>query len=209
MIRKDGGMYYALVISPDLSEGLAESIEAIRGRYDPTSDFTKPHITVMFPIPGCVGERVLVRHIKIALSDWVPFNIRLGGFHKSPDHWLFLTLTEGASQVKRLNRSLYTGILAEYRRGDIEFVPHIGLGLFIKQGRAYDWRNPKEPDFDRERYEEALRKAKALPLPASTRIEILQLMTIPDGIIDWTTGKRASIPVDSQIIAMREFRLGR
>lgn len=201
-------MYYALSFYPHLGAELAESIDAIRRQYDPTAGFTKPHITVLFPVPASVGEGRLIGHIQNVLSEWRPFEIRLGGFHKSHDHWLFLTLIHGEAQVKKLYQALYKGILAEYRRDDIEFVPHLGLGLFIKEGSTYDWDNPQEADFDRERYEEALRQAKALPLPSNTSLEALHLTKIPDVILEWATGKRASIPMGSQIVAVREFRLG-
>lgn len=201
-------MYYALNFYPHLGAELAESIDAIRRQYDPTSGFTKPHITVLFPVPASVGEGRLISHIQNVLSEWRPFEIRLGGFHKSRDHWLFLTLKDGEAQVKKLYQALYKGILAEYRRDDIEFVPHLGLGLFIKEGSTYDWDNPQEADFDRERYEKALRQAKALPLPSSTSLDALHLTKIPDVILEWATGKRASIPVGSQIAAVREFPLG-
>jgi 2'-5' RNA ligase len=201
-------MYYALNFYPQLGTELSESIDAIRRQYDPTSGFTKPHITVLFPVPGSVGEGQLISHIQNVLSGWSPFEIRLGGFHKSRDHWLFLTLKEGETQVKKLYQALYTGILAEYRRDDIEFVPHLGLGLFIKEGSTYDWDNPRESDFDRERYEEALCRAKALPLPSSISVEKLQLTKIPGVILEWAAGKRASIPEGSQIVEVREFRLG-
>jgi 2'-5' RNA ligase len=201
-------MYYALNFFPRLSAELSASIDAIRREYDPTSGFTKPHITVLFPVPGSVGQGQLIGHIQNVLSDWSPFEIRLGGLHKSHDHWLFLTLIEGETQVRKLYYALYTGILAKYRRDDIEFVPHLGLGFFIKKGSTYDWDNPRESDFDRERYEEALSQAKALPLPASISVEKFLLTQIPDVILEWATGKRASIPDDSQIVQVREFRLG-
>jgi 2'-5' RNA ligase len=201
-------MYYALSLYPQLSAELSESIDGIRREYDPMSGFTKPHITVLFPLPGSLGEAELISHIQNVLSDWTPFEIRLGGFHKSHDHWLFLTLKEGEAQVKKLYQALYTGMLAEHRRDDIEFVPHLGLGLFIKDGSTYNWDNPRESDLDRERYEEALCRAKALPLPASIWVEKLQLTKIPDVILEWATGKRASIPEDSRIVEVREFRLG-
>lgn len=201
-------MYYALSFYPQLSTELSESIDAIRREYDPTSGFTKPHITVLFPVPGIVGEGQLISHIQNVLSDCSPFEIRLGGFHRSRDHWLFLTLKEGEAQVKELYQALYTGLVAKYRRDDIEFVPHLGLGLFMKQGSTYDWDNPRESDFDRERYEEALCQAKSLTLPSSISVEKLQLTKIPDVILEWATGKRASIPEDSHIVEVREFRLG-
>ena len=208
-IRARGNsMYYALVYYPPLSEELAESIAAIRRKHDPTVGFTEPHITILFPVPDGVGEAQLIRHIESVLNDRKSFEIRLGGFHKSHDHWLFLTLTEGEAEVKRLNQLLYTGILAEYRRDDIEFVPHLGLGLFLKEGCTYDWDNPQESDFDQERYEEALEQAKALPLQVSFAVENLQLTRIPDEVLEWATGKRTSIPEGSQIVEVREFLLG-
>jgi 2'-5' RNA ligase len=201
-------MYYALSFYPRLSAELSASIDAIRREYDPTSGFTKPHITVLFPVPGSVGQGQLIGHIQNVLSDWSTFKIRLGGLHKSHDHWLFLTLIDGEAQVRKLYDALYTGILAKYRRDDIKFVPHLGLGLFIKKGSTYDWDNPRDSDFDRDRYEEALSKAKALPLPSSISVEKFELTKIPDVILEWATGKRASIPDDSQIVQVREFRLG-
>ena len=201
-------MYYALNYYPQLNAKLAKSIDAIRRKHDPTVGFISPHITVLFPVPASIGEPRLISHIQNVLNDWSPFEIRLGGFHKSHDHWLFLTLTEGESQVKQLYRSLYTGILAEYRRYDIEFVPHLGLGLFIREGSKYDWDHPQETDFDQERYDEALQQAKALPLHSGFAVEKLHLTKVPHEVLEWATGKRANIPEDSQLVEMREFLLG-
>ena len=201
-------MYYGLNFYPQLNAELAESIDAIRRKHDPTVGFAKPHITVMFPIPDSIGEPQLINHIQSILNDWSPFEIRLGGFHKSHDHWLFLTLTEGEAQTKQLYRSLYTGILAEYRRDDIEFVPHLGLGLFIREGSKYDWDNPQETNFDQERYDEALQQAKALPLHSRFAVEKLHLTKVPYEVLEWATGKRADIPEDLQLVEVREFILG-
>jgi 2'-5' RNA ligase len=201
-------MYYVLIFYPQLNAELAESIDAIRRKHDPTVGFAKPHITVLHPVPDSIGEPQLISHIQSVLNDWSPFEIRLGGFHKSHDHWLFLTLREGEAQVKQLYRSLYTGILAEYRRDDIEFVPHLGLGLFIREGSKYDWDNPQEADFDQERYGEALQQAKALPLHSRFAVEKLHLTKVPHEVLEWATGKRADIPEDSQLVEVREFLLG-
>ena len=205
-------MYYALVYIPQIGPKLEEVIHDIRQKYDPTVHQSKPHITVLYPVPDSVGEPQLISHIQSVLSEWSPFDIRLGGFHKSDDHWLFLTLTEGESQVKQLYRSLYTGILEKYRGDDTamrKFVPHLGLGLFMKKRSIYDWDNPQKADFDRHAYEDALQKAKGLPLSSSYVVDMLHLMAIPDEVLDWATGKRVSIPSDSQSIEVREFLLVR
>jgi 2'-5' RNA ligase len=201
-------MYYGLNFYPQLNAELAELINSIRRKHDPTVGFAKPHITVLFPVPDSIGEPQLINHIQSVLNDWSPFEIRLGGFHKSHDHWLFLTLTEGEAQIKQLYRSLYTGILAEYRRDDIEFVPHLGLGLFIMEGSKYDWDNPQEANFDQERYDEALQQAKALPLHSRFVVKKLHLTKVPNEVLEWATGKRADIPEDSQLVEVREFLLG-
>ncbi len=200
-------MYYCLSFQPRLSSELAESIHAIRRVYDPTAGFIPPHITIIFPTPDSVGEQPLIDHIQNVLTGWNPFEIRLGGFHKSRDHWLFLRLREGEEEMKQLYRALYTGILADGRDFS-KFVPHLGLGLFIKEGCTYDWRNPREADFDRQRYEEALRLAEALPLSANLAVEKLLMTMISDEVIEWTTGKRTDLPDDAKEFDVREFRLG-
>ena len=201
-------MYFGLVFYPPLDEELAESIDEIRREYDPTLGFVKPHITVIFPVPDSVGESRLISHIATVLRDWRPFEIRLGGFHKSDDHWLLLTLGQGELEVKQLYRSLYTGVLEEYRRDDIEFVPHLGLGLFIKEGSKYDWDNPQEAEFDAQRYQEAWQQANALSPGSSCTVDKLHLVKISDEVIEWATGNRASIPKDTQAVEIREFPLG-
>lgn len=200
-------MYYCLSFYPDLNRALAEAIEAIRDAYDPTSRFYGPHITVIFPTHERIGEQPLIKHIQNVLGGRSPFEIRLGGLHKTPNHWLMLGLKEGEAEVKRLYRALYTGILADGR--DVNrFVPHLGLGLFVKEGVAHDWFKPRESDLDRERYEEALRQAEALPLFESMLVEKLMLGTISDAVIEWTRGKRTQMPENSEETAVREFRLG-
>jgi 2'-5' RNA ligase len=201
-------MYYSMGFYPELTVELAEPIAAIRKKYDPTYSLVRPHVTLLFPVPDSVGESHLIAHIGTVLKDRVPFAVRPGGFKKSRDHWLFLTLTEGESEAKSLHEALYTGILGEYRRDDIEFVPHIGLGLFIKEGCIYDWNNPQETEFDRARYDEALAEAKELPLDVSLVVERLNLNRVPDEAIEWATGKRASIPEGAQIAEVQEFVLG-
>ena len=201
-------MYFVLVFYPQLDTGLMESIDEVRRKYDPTVGWSKTHITVIFPVPDTVGEERLVSHIECVLSDWRPFVVRLGGFHKSHDHWLFLNVVEGEHKFKTLYRNFYTGILEEYRRDDIEFVPHVGLGLFVKDDSRYDWDHPQEADFNRPKYEEALRQAKALPLESSCMMDTLHLMSIPDEVLEWATGKRANVPNGIQNTELREFYLG-
>ena len=200
-------MYYTLCIDPRLPEELSEAIEALRKNYDPTYTLNRPHVTVLFPIPGTVGERRLREHIEDVLRDVHPFEIRFGGFHKSRDHWLFLTLSQGESKVRELYQALYSGMLAEYGRSPEAFVPHIGLGLFLKPGCRYDWDNPRESEFDGGRFDEALKRARDLPQVGPIRVTALHLEAIPDEWIAWTRGERSDAPEGLPIRHVREFRL--
>jgi 2'-5' RNA ligase len=170
-------MYYALVHFPDID---TTRIEQIRAKYDPTVALIAPHITLLFPLPDTVGEAAFVQQIEQALATWKPFPIHIQGFTKSPDHWLFLTLQEGRAEVIRLNRAVYSGPLARYRRADIEFIPHIGLGLFAKPGERYDPRRPERLGLDAERYTMALREAAALKLDYRCTLDRLHLVKLSD-----------------------------
>ena len=112
-------MYYTVGIYPELAMELSEAIEAIRADYDPASHLIRHHITALFPVPDRVGKEECTSHVRTVLSRWSPFEIQLGGFHKSRDHWLFLTLQKGNDEVKRMYREFYSGILAEFRREDM------------------------------------------------------------------------------------------
>ena len=129
-------------------------------------------------------------------DDCRPFEIRFGGLCRSPDHWLFLTLTQGSNSVKRLYRLLHTGLLAEFRLADREFVPHLGLGLFLREGAIYDWENPHAEDFDAERYEAAVRETQPLLESPAERIDTLHLVAIPDEVLEWSSGERPALPRD-------------
>jgi hypothetical protein len=184
-------MYYALVHFPAIDTA---RIEQIRVKYDPYIGLLPPEITVLFPLPDAVGEAAFVQQIEQALATWKPFPIRIQGFTKSWDHWLFLTLQEGRAEVIRLYRAVYSGILASHRHVKHEFIPHIGLGLFVKPGVGYDLKHPQCLEFDAERYAGALREADALKLDYRCTLDRLHLVKLSD---DFSCIERG-----------REFRLG-
>jgi len=183
-------MFYALVHYPNID---TRRIDDFRRQYDPHVDLIAPHLTLVFLVPETAGESNLVHHIETVLRDWHAFPIRLKGLQKSWDHWLFLILEQGAADVIRLHRELYTGCLAAYRRPDIEFIPHVGLGLFARQDASYDIRNPQQLSLDDVRYTQALAEARQLGLDYSCVVDRLHLLKINDDI--------------SEILWSREFAL--
>src|SRR5256712_14053457 len=103
----------------------------------------------MFPVRDSIDGNGLVTHLERVLGDCRAFPIRIQGLQRSWDDCLFLLVREGSSEIIRLHNRIYTGILADYKNSDIEFVPHFTLGAFDK---------------DAERYVQALSAAQGLAL---------------------------------------------
>jgi len=172
-------MYYALVYFTKVQD---EPINKIRQKYDPTYGLVDPHLTIMFPVPATAGKAKIIRHIDKIVKEWRPFQIHFSGFTKSWDHWLFLTLKEGDEQVRELWAGIYSGLLSQYRRDDIEFIPHIGLGLFVKDAAQYDLKDPHEFAFDEEAYRRALSEAEATIPDFWCTVDKLDLVELNDDI---------------------------
>lgn len=179
-------MYYGLVHFPNID---TELIDHVRKKYDPTVDMIEPHITVMFPISDDIDEIELIDHISSILNKWNAFSIQIRGLIKSWDHWLFLTLEQGNDDVVRLNRDIYSGMLAKYQREDIEFIPHISLGLFTEHNDNYDFNDPKKMNLDSHKYEVALKEVESLNLDFHTDFTKLHLIKINDSFTNISKGK--------------------
>lgn len=177
-------VFHAIVHYPEID---TERIELFRKKHDPTYELIRAHITVVFGVDQSVSLGSLTHHVRTVLEHWKSFDIELSGFTKSWDHWLFLTLTRGNKKVMRLHDELYEGILAPYLRKDIQYIPHVGLGEFVKEGemgllrrKQEHLRDSSKIAFDEARYKIALREAQNLKLSYSTRMKKLQMIEIND-----------------------------
>ena len=170
-------LFYGLAHFPDIDTA---KIDRIRKKCDPTFELIEAHITVVFPVPASIGEKNITRHIERKLEGWSGFEIHLSGFVRSWDNWLFLVLKEGNDQVIRLHGELYQGLLEPYLGKDIEFIPHLALGLFIKDISDYQLKAPGKLPFDEKAYNSALEEAKSLELDYRCVFNKLHLVEIND-----------------------------
>jgi 2'-5' RNA ligase len=164
---------HALVHSPNID---TTGINALREEYDPYKDLIDVHITVVFAVQ--VDKQALIEYISEILAGWTPLTIHLKGLHLSFDQWLFLTVEDGNEKLVRLFEAMYTGLLAPYRRHDIETIPHIGLGYFGME--EYDLTVQSVAPLDEPRYNEGLRKGEAANLDFETQVDRLTLVEIDD-----------------------------
>ena len=198
-------MYLILLYYPDVG---VDTLDALRMKYDPMVHFIRPHVPVVFPVPESDWSTAVFEHVTTIVGRRRPFAIRLHGFEKSPDHWLFLKLEAGESDFVQLFEAMYTGPLARFRRGDVEFVPHVGLGLFVKKSARYDMSaTPQAADLDEKRYGEALREAEAMQIDLRCDVSRLDLVEIGDKVLDWARGKKSDFPSSEVARTRRRFHL--
>jgi len=194
-------MYYVLLYYPRFDRKTGENIEAFRRKYDPLADSWKPHMPFIFPVPCTeVEEGKFTEHVETVLKRWKPFPIHIGGFAKSWDHLLLLLLREGNEKAIALHDELYTGILAPFLRRDIKYIPHIGIGLFVRKNAGYTALDPKIVDFDAKLYSQALKEAESLKIDSFDTVDRLVLTK---EILK--TG--ATLHIDRMVVSSKEIKL--
>jgi 2'-5' RNA ligase len=105
-------------------------IESIRKKYEPSSKFTKPHITIAFPFEN-VNQLELNKSINNSISRIKKFNLSLEGIRKSPrEYYLYLLVKQGKKEILKIHKRLYYKLLKKWLRKDILYIPHITLGIF-------------------------------------------------------------------------------
>ena len=169
-------VFYASACFPMIN---TTKLETFRKKYDPHYTLIKPHITLIFPIyDALISRKSLSDHIKSIVNNWKPFNIELGGFTKSWDHWLFLIVKNGNKEMIQLHDELYQGILSPYLRNEFEYIPHISLGHFIKKNSQNNQRTTNDDIFDESLNKLALEEAESLNFTYQTEIKSVQLVQI-------------------------------
>jgi len=200
-VKTFGGAHVALLYYPKFDRRTEESIRAFRMKYDPFADSWEPHIPFIFPVPcDIVDEGKFIKHVETVLKNWAPFSIRIGGFAKSWDHWLFLLLKEGNEEAIALHDELYTGALAPQLRRDIDYVPHTGIGLFVRKDVGYNVLDPKVVDFDAKLFSQALKEAESLKIDSLDTIDRLVVNKV---ILK--TGP--SLQMDRLLVSSKEIKL--
>ncbi|MCP6719648.1 MAG: 2'-5' RNA ligase family protein [Patescibacteria group bacterium] len=171
--------YYTLLYYPKFTD---DKITKFREKHDKHSNQWKAHLTLIFPINSKeIEEEVLIEHVGSILKKWKKFDIHFKGLEKSWDHWLFLTLKEGNEKIIKLHDELYTGPLKRFLREDIEFIPHIGIGEFVKS-EEYTVVDPKEFEIDKEKFDEANKDTMRINFDYWSKIDKIILEKFEDSL---------------------------
>ena len=123
-----------LVLSyPVLSDPDFETIQRFRKDNDELYySIVDPHFTLVFPVYD-MEEIGFVNEIKQKTKETKRFDFTLRCATISKDafndyYHVFLVPDEGFSSIVKLHDELYSGLLFNQLRLDIDFIPHIGIG---------------------------------------------------------------------------------
>ena len=95
-------------------------IDPVRNRYDPLAKLVRPHITIVFPFESDMSNEELSGILDRRLASFGPFDIEMQGFtkHSVPDgNYLFLNMTKGAEEIKKIHEELYKNEFAPFDKG--------------------------------------------------------------------------------------------
>jgi 2'-5' RNA ligase len=117
---------HAVVAFPALVR--ADSVEAVRRRFDPLASVLDAHVTLVFPFDSDISEASLADHVGQAVEGVRPFSLALTGLTVEAGEYLFLNVGSGAKRFLNLHARLYSGPLAGHRSSTHEYRPHVTVG---------------------------------------------------------------------------------
>src|ERR1700761_1240736 len=93
----------------------------------PVEATSQPHITILPPRPLTLPVNDAKREITSILKRWQRFEVELSGIQVFPgSNVLYLEVSEGESELRRLHSELNTG---DFAHDEIfEFHPHVTIG---------------------------------------------------------------------------------
>lgn len=121
-----------VVAYPEISNDDFKLIQKFREVNDRYYGIINPHLTLVFPVYD-LKESDFAEHIRNISKKLSPINFTLNcavtvkDFFS--DYWdIFLVADQGNSDIIKMHDAFYSGILINYLRIDIPFMPHMGIG---------------------------------------------------------------------------------
>lgn len=103
----------------------------------------QPHFSIVFPEVKLTEKEFVdeIRQLSVGVEK-IEFIIRCATINNdalSDDYNLFLVPDEGHSRIIRLHDKLYSGILSSKLRLDIDYIPHISIGISKDKSECKKW----------------------------------------------------------------------
>lgn len=118
-------MEKSILLIPNLKN--IKLVENIREKYDPLYDKVLPHITLVFPFEASIENHIIIEHIENSLKQVKITNFTLSDFSFFENGYVFWNVTTGRDSLIKMNKELYSDILAPFKHKTIEYNPHITI----------------------------------------------------------------------------------
>ena len=161
-----------VVAYPRMSEKDFAWIQEYRSKHDVRSfKLVQPHFTMVFGIHDLPPETIIGEvGPRVRRTPIIEFELNVATVNRDSSgesYHEFLVPERGHAGIIRLHDQLYAGALHKYRRLDIDYIPHIGIG------------NHTDPQICRRRVD-ALNEA-GVSIPG--RIESLDVIELQDDAV--------------------------
>ncbi len=141
-------MAYLVLAYPEISKSDFDLIQNFRKKNDELFySVVNPHFTIVFPVFD-QSEADFISEIKKQAKNLNKFDFVLRCATINKDAFneyfhAFLVPDEGYSNIVKIHDKLYSGMLKDNLRLDLDFVPHIGIGnsvdKFICKKMVDEW----------------------------------------------------------------------
>jgi 2'-5' RNA ligase len=124
-------MRLAVVAYPRLDPETAAGIESFRTRHDPQAHRIAAHFTLVFPVEA--DAPTLAAEIRCVAASSAPVDFTLACIDASLGIdgrcYVVLEPAEGHARIETMHDRLYSGVLADRLRRDVEYVPHVTVAV--------------------------------------------------------------------------------
>ena len=145
-------MSYLALAYPDLQDVDFNLIQDCRRQHDSLYvDVVDPHFSFVFAIKD-IDQAIFIQEVaeKAKNHRKIHFVLRCASISKDgleDSYHVFLVPDEGHSDIIRLHDTLYSGLLKDQLRLDINYIPHMAVGNYtdrFQSKRVVDEWNQKE-----------------------------------------------------------------
>ena len=120
-------MKRAVILFPKFNN--IDTINNIRGKYDPLANYIAPHITIIFPFESDLTTHELKEYFNKSLIGMKNFKVMLKGITGDyRDGYLFLNVKKGNDNIIELHDKLYSGLLEKFLYRKVTYCPHLTVG---------------------------------------------------------------------------------
>ncbi|HEX9392460.1 MAG TPA: 2'-5' RNA ligase family protein [Usitatibacteraceae bacterium] len=132
------------------------AIDTFRGRHDPLASQIDAHVALVFPFPCNLSVMQLASHTRRIVAKWPHLPVVFRDVESLLDEFILLMARERSEALIALHDALYSGVLKDFLRKEMQYVPHITIAragspeafpavfeeaeLEFGRGRAREWR---------------------------------------------------------------------